>query len=81
MSGLYMGMGLGSAEAYSGPVYGSDGAASVPASGGYPDTGPGRAMTFGPGRVSGGGNPTAHAFAFGVFCFAALIFMAWALPR
>lgn len=86
MSGLQLNMGLGGATGagtYAGPVFGSDGgAASVPASGGYPDTGPGRAMTFGPGASPGSArNPTLHAFALGVGCFAALIFIGWALPR
>jgi hypothetical protein len=80
--GITMNMGLGSAGTYSGPVFGGDGPSGVPATGGYADTGAGRALMFGPGQVSGGGpNPTAHAFAFGVACFAALIFLAWALPR
>lgn len=77
-----MNMGLGAgAGGYQGPVYGSDGPAAVPAPVGYADTRPGSAMTFGPGGVSGGRNPTVHALAFGVFCFAALVFMAWALPK
>jgi hypothetical protein len=87
MPGLNLNMGAfgaGGAGSYAGPVYGSDGgAASVPYSTGYGDTGAGSALTFGPGSVTGpgGSNPTAHALAFGVFCFAALIFLGWALPR
>jgi hypothetical protein len=84
MPGLNLNMGLGGSGGYSGPVFGSDGgAAAVPASGGYPDTGAGRAMTFGPGSAGSGaaGHPTVHALSFGVLCFAALVFMAWALPR
>lgn len=85
MPGLNLSMGLGGSGGYAGPVFGSDGgAAAVPASGGYPDTAPGRAMTFGPGGVSRGGGtatPTLHALSFGVVCFAVLVFMAWALPR
>jgi len=83
MSGLNMSMGLGAgAGTYAGPVFGTDGGAAVPASGGYADTGSGRAMTFGPtGATAGAPAQTVHALAFGVFCFAALIFLGWALPR
>jgi hypothetical protein len=81
MAGLVMNMGLGGGASYSGPVFGSDGGAAVPATVGYPDTAPGRAMTFGPGGVSGGSTPTVHALAFGVVCFAALVFIGWVLPR
>jgi hypothetical protein len=81
MPGLNMNMGLGAAGTYSGPTFGGDGAASVPASGGYPDTAAGRAMTFSPSGIRGGTNPTVHALSFGVLCFAALIFLGWALPR
>lgn len=84
MAGLSLNMGLGGGAGYSGPVFGSDGPAAVPASGGYGDTGAGRAMTFGPGHVTGGaagGGRTVHALSFGVVCFGLLLFMAWALPR
>lgn len=83
--GLQMRMGLGGqagAGTYMGPVFGTDGGAAVPVTGGYADTGPGRAMTFGPSGTTGGAAaPTVHALAFGVFCFAALVFLGWALPR
>lgn len=83
MPGLQMAMGLGGnagAGGYSGPVFG---AADVPTSGGYPDTAPSRAMTFGPGSTGGGGAQpaTIHALSFGVLCFAGLLFLGWALPR
>jgi len=55
MSGLNMSMGLGAgAGTYAGPVFGTDGGAAVPASGGYADTGSGRAMTFGPTGATAG---------------------------
>jgi hypothetical protein len=80
--GLQMSMGLGgNAGTYAGPVFGSDGPAAVPSTGGYADTRGGSAMTFGPGGAGGERNPAVHALGFGVVCFAVLIFMAWALPR
>ena len=83
--GIQMAMGLGGPAgggSYQGPVFGTDGGAAVPATGGYADTGIGRAMTFGPGgTTTPGAGATVHALAFGVFCFAALIFLGWALPR
>lgn len=81
MPGMNMAMGLGGAATYHGPVFGTDGGAAVPASAGYADTPAGTAMTFGPGGISQGRNPTAHALAFGVVCFVGLIFLGWALPR
>lgn len=81
MAGMYMSMGLGGAGAYSGPVYGADGPAAVPASGGYPDTAAGTMMAFGPGGAARPRDPGVHSLTFGVVCFAALIFFAWALPR
>ena len=81
MAGLNLNMGLGAGGAYSGPIYGADSPYAVPASQGYADTSS-AALLFGPGVVSGGGrDPGAHAFVFGLGCFAVLIFFAWALPR
>lgn len=89
MAGLVLDMGLGGAAGagYRGPVF-SDGAAapsSVPGAGGYGDTGRGSiaGMDFGPSGVTapGMGRQHTHALAFGVFCFGALLFIAWALPR
>jgi hypothetical protein len=80
MGMLNMNMGLGGQGGYQGPVFGS--AASVQASGGYPDTGPGRAMTFGPGGMGGGGGGSpVHALAFGVLCVVGLVLLACTLPR
>lgn len=75
--------GAGGVGGYSGPIYGNDGAAAVPGSGGYGDTGRGSiaSVAFGPTGASKRGAPAGHALGFGLFCFAALIVMAWALPR
>jgi hypothetical protein len=79
--GMQMNMGLGGAGVYSGPVYGGDGPAVVPATRGYPDTAA-SAMTYGPGQAGPPArNPQGHALVFGLACFAALIIMGWALPR
>lgn len=75
-----MQMGLGGGGGYRGPVFGGDGPAAVPASGGYPDTSA-SAMLFGPSGMSGGPASPKHSLLFGVACFAGLIFFAWALPR
>lgn len=89
MPGLKMNMGLGGQAgggAYLGPVFGSDGGAAVAGSGGYGDTGRGTiaGLAFGPSGVTGGaggGGVHGHALVFGVVCFTALLFLAWALPR
>lgn len=81
MAGLNLNMGLGGS--YAGPVYGSDGPSAVPEAQGYPDTGNNAMLRFGPSGVSGGegAGRAAHSLTFGLLCFAALIFVAWALPR
>lgn len=82
MPGLNMQMGLGSSGSYSGPVFGADGPAAVPATTGYGDTSAPALMSFGPsGGISAADRSGAHGLAFGVLCFGLLIFMAWALPR
>jgi hypothetical protein len=89
MAGLKMNVGLGGsggAAGYAGPVYSiPGGAADVPGSGGYGDTGRGglTGLSFGPAGTSAGmaSSPAAHATLFGIACFGLLLFMAWALPR
>lgn len=87
MSGLKLNMGLGGsagAAGYVGPVYSATGAASVPGSSGYPDTGrqPTIAqLAFGPGAGSGAGGSPAHATWFGIGCTVLLVAMWWALPK
>src|SRR5215467_6815504 len=83
VAGLNLNMGLGGGGGYSGPSYGgASGPAGVPGSSGYPDTNANALLAFGPtGVTQRGRNPAVHSLAFGVACFAALVFFAWALPR